>query len=423
MIGDLEMTINRGLEHRRLIIAEQEARADLERLNRDLENRVDQRTAELRQVNESLTKAHQAKDFFLATLSHELRAPLTPILSWASLLRKAPSDVALVMQGLDSIVRNAKVQTRLIDDLLDMSRIVSGKLHLEMEPTDLCAAIEAAVEIVREKAEARGVSLRLSIGNAPVVVRGAPVRLQQVVWNLLTNAIKFTGEGGFVDVSLRRQGPQAVFVVSDSGVGIAPEFLPHVFDAFSQADISSRRRHGGLGLGLAIVRELTELHGGAVTAYSDGEGRGARFTITLPCAALENISSEERIQPPQQPGLGTVLIVDDQPDTLEMMRILFTQIGCRVLAASSVQEALSLASKEHPRVVISDIGMPEADGYELITRLKRIPGLENVRAIALSGYAMEEDLSRSRAAGFTAHLAKPIDPEDLIARVRALTSE
>jgi len=422
VIEDLKLTIQRGIEHRRLIHAEMKARENLERLNRDLELRVSERTAELQRVNEELERANQAKDIFFATLSHELRTPLTPILGWSKLLRHSLHDTALLLQGLEAIERNAGLQTRLIDDLLDISRIVSGKLLLDVEPTDLREVVEAAVETVRERAEARSVELKVNISSAPLVVHGAPVRLQQIVWNLLSNAIKFTGEGGQVQVEAYRSDGEARIVVSDTGEGIAPEFLPHVFSLFAQSELSSARRHGGLGLGLAIVRKLTELHNGSVRAESAGVGRGARFTVVIPCATSESINTIKEVALGPFKVSQPVLIVDDSVDTLEMMRVFFAQVGCRALAASSAEEALILAMAERPGIIISDIGLPEADGYQLIAQLRLIPGLEETPAIALSGYAMEEDLARALDAGFSAHVAKPVDPEELLTLVRKLTS-
>jgi signal transduction histidine kinase len=420
LIDDLKLTIYRGLEHRRLMLVEQEVRANLEALNRELERRVMDRTAELESVNEELRRANQAKDIFLATLSHELRTPLTPILGWSKLLRQSSTDPAFVMKGLDAIERNARLQTKLIDDLLDISRIVAGKLHLEMEPTDLRWVVKAAIETVRDKAEGAKVQLDTKMEDAPLVVNGSPAHLQQVVSNLLTNAIKFTPEGGWVNVEIKRERKSARIAVSDSGEGIAPEFLPQVFNLFAQGDITTTRRHGGLGLGLAIVRNVTELHGGTVHAHSDGVGRGARFTIVLPCADIESVEAKPQTKPRELSGLAPVLIIDDSPDALEMMRLFFTQAGCRTLVAASAEEALRVVKAERPAVVISDIGLPETDGYELMRQLRRLPGMDKIPAIALSGYAMEEDLARAIDAGFSAHMAKPVDPEKLIDLVQML---
>lgn len=422
IIDDMKHTIQRGLEHRRLMLAEQEARHNLELLNRELERRVEERTAELKRVNEELENANNAKDIFFATLSHELRTPLTPILGWAKLLRSSNADQSLISQGLDAIERNARLQTRLIDDLLDISRIVSGKLHFEAEPTDVCAVVEAAIETVRDKATQRGVELKTVITDEALVVHGSPVRLQQIAWNLLSNAIKFTDKGGVVSIEVGQSGGEARVVVTDTGAGISPDFLPLVFDPFRQADGSTTRAHGGLGLGLAIVRRLIDLHEGWVRAESEGPGRGARFTFGIPLAVDKKKESEAE-KPVQAFNVPQpVLIVEDSPDTLEMMRAFFVQKGCRVMVATSAAEALNLAMAEKPGIVISDIGMPDADGYELLAELRRLPEMENVPAIAFSGYAMEEDYARARAAGFSAHLAKPLDPEKLLAIIQELKS-
>ncbi|HWP42717.1 MAG TPA: response regulator [Blastocatellia bacterium] len=421
-IDDMKHTIQRGLEHRRLLMAEQRARENLQQLNRELERRVEERTAELQRLNEELANANRAKDVFLATLSHELRTPLTPILGWARLLRTGKVDLDLLSQGLDAIERNARLQTRLIDDLLDVSRIVMGKLSFEKEPTELCSVVEAAVETVREKAMAHNIELKVSLASEPIIVYGAPVRLQQIVWNFLSNGIKFTQSGGQVSVEVKRKGDEAHVIVSDTGAGIAPEFLPHVFEPFKQADDSLTRRHGGLGLGLAIVRRLAELHGGWVRAESEGLGKGTRFTFALPCASGANVGTEK------EAGLGgykmfhRVLIVEDSLDTLEMMQALFAAMGCDVVTADSAEAALELAVARTPNIIISDIGMPNADGYELLERLRRLPGLENVPAIAVSGYATQEDTARALAAGFSAHLAKPIEIEKLLTLIRNLAS-
>ena len=417
VIEDLKLTIQRGLEHRSLMLAERDARANLERLNRELEQRVEERTRELQRVNEDLERASRAKDVFFATLSHELRTPLTPILGWSRLLRRGSVEPALLDQGLDAIERGARLQARLIDDLLDISRIVSGKLHLTLEPIDLRMVVEAALETVRERAEAAEVRLTVRMPKHPVVVQGEPLRMQQIVWNLLSNAIKFTPEGGQVSVELKRNRDEAHVIVSDTGQGIEPHFLPNVFSPFSQADILNARRHGGLGLGLAIVSKLTEMHLGTVRAESDGIGKGSRFSVTFPCTKIEGVHSSKEIVTDIVNPPGTVLIVDDSQDTLEMIRVFFRSLGWRTLAAGSAEEALKMAKDERPSIIVSDIGMPEADGYEMIATVRETPGLEDVPAIALSGYAMEEDLSRALESGFDAHMAKPVDPDELFALV------
>ena len=422
IIDDLKHTIQRGLDHRRLMMAEQEARSNLEQLNRELERRVDERPSELQQVNEELERANRAKDIFFATLSHELRTPLTPILGWAKLMRSAKADAPLIAQGLDAIERNARLQTRLIDDLLDVSRIVSGKLHIDKEPTDLRAIVEAAIETVREKAITGGVELDIALPAAPLIVQGSPVRLQQIVWNFLSNAVKFTETGGRVSVKLNRRGDEAFVIVSDTGAGIEPGFLPQVFNPFSQADGSLTRQQGGLGLGLAIVHKLAELHGGWVRAESEGLGKGARFTFALPCAIELNLTPGGEARQFAYKLPEPVLIVEDSQDTLDMLRALFERVGCRVLTADSAAAAMEIAAAESPGIIISDIGMPDANGYEMIAQLRQIPGLERVHAIAVSGYAMEEDHDRAIAAGFSAHMAKPVDLEKLLALIQELAT-
>ena len=425
IIAELIHTVGRGIDHRRLMLAEREARQGLEELNRELENRVEERTAELSRVNHELVEANRMKDIFLATLSHELRTPLTPVLGWVNLLRSgAASDPSMLTQGLDAIERNARLQARLVDDLLDISRIVSGKLRIEWEPVDLCAVVALATEPVRADASSRDIRLEVEMPGSPLVVQGAPLRLQQVVWNLLTNAVKFTPRGGRVGVRVWNEDGEARVEVSDTGVGIAPDFLPHVFDRFRQADGSTTRQYGGLGLGLAIVRALAELHGGWVVAESGGEGRGARFTFGLPCAvAAEDAGEPEPEGLPESDERGVpVLVVDDSAETLELLETLFTHKGYEVFGAGSAAEAVRHARERRPGLIISDISMPGTDGYALLAELRRMPGLEGVPAIALTGHAMDEDRERALAAGFSVHIPKPVDPNELLRIVRRLTA-
>jgi signal transduction histidine kinase len=425
IIAELIHTVARGIEHRRLMLAEREARQGVEELNRELERRVEERTAELSRVNRELVEANRMKDIFLATLSHELRTPLTPVLGWVNLLRSgAASDAQMLAQGLDAIERNARLQARLVDDLLDISRIVSGKLRIEWEPVDLCAVVGLATEPVRAEASARDIQLAVELPDGPLVVQGAPLRLQQVVWNLLSNAVKFTTRGGRVVVRVWREGGEARVEVSDTGVGIAPAFLPHVFDRFRQADGSTTRQYGGLGLGLAIVRALSELHGGWVVAESEGEGRGSRFTFGLPCAvaADEGAVPEPEAEPEATDGVVRVLVVDDSSETLELLETLFTHKGYEVFGAGSAAEAVRAADERRPGLIISDISMPGTDGYALLAELRRMPGLEAVPAIALTGHAMDEDRERALAAGFAVHIPKPVDPDELLRIVRRLTA-
>ena len=423
IIAELTHTVSRGIDHRRLMLAEREARGRLEELNRELESRVEERTAELSRVNQELVDANRMKDVFLATLSHELRTPLTPVLGWVNLLRAggAAADASMLTQGLDAIERNARLQARLVDDLLDISRIVSGKLRIEWEPVNLCAVIELATEPVRAETAAREIDLAVELPDCPLVVQGAPVRLQQVVWNLLSNAVKFTPRGGRVGVRVWREGDEARVEVSDSGVGIAAEFLPHVFDRFRQADGSTTRQYGGLGLGLAIVRALAELHNGWVAAESGGLGEGSRFTVGLPCAVAAEVADEREAESPAAGGTVPVLIVDDSSETLELLELLFSRQGYEVRGAASAAEAVESARERRPGLIISDISMPGVDGYTLLAELRRLPGLDTVPAIALTGHAMDEDRVRALAAGFSVHVPKPVDPEELLRIVRRLT--
>ena len=422
IIDDLKMTVRRGVEHRRLMLAEQQARAHLEELNRELEQRVEERTAELTQVNQELAAANQSKDVFLATLSHELRTPLTPILGWINLLRTGQLDAGGLAQALDVIERNARLQSRLIDDLLDISRIASGKLRFDPKPVDLNQAAEAAVEPVRASAEQPQVELAVTLAEQPLIVSGEPVRLQQIIWNLLSNAVKFTEPGGRVHLRTEMTDGEARVVVTDTGIGIPADFLPHVFDRFRQADGTRTRRYSGLGLGLAIVDALTKLHKGHVAAESEGAGRGARFTFPLPRVAQTAHAAGPQTDAAPESMRQRVLVIDDAPDTLELLHTLFEQKGSLVVSAASAAEALKLAAEHPPSIIISDIGMPGMDGYELLAALRRNPRLARIPAIAISGYAMEEDRARALRAGFAAHLPKPIDIDRLFALIQQLTA-
>jgi signal transduction histidine kinase len=423
ILDELTLTVSRGIEHRRLMLAEREARAGMEELNRELERRVEERTAELQRVNLELTEANRAKDIFLATLSHELRTPLTPVLGWVNLLRSGgAADAAMLTQGLDAIQRNAQLQARLVDDLLDISRVVSGKLRIDREPVNLSGIVESAAETVRADAQARAVELSVELPTRPLVVQGAPLRLQQIVWNLLSNAVKFTPKGGRVNARAWAEGGGAFVEVTDTGIGIAEDFLPHVFDRFRQADGSTTRQYGGLGLGLAIVRALAELHGGWVRADSGGLGLGSRFTLGLPRAAPEVTAEEpERVEERDTPGVP-VLVVDDSEETVELLQMFFARRGYDVVGAGSAAEAVLRAGERAPGLIISDISMPGVDGYSLLAELRRMPGLEGVPAIALTGHALDEDRERALAAGFSVHVPKPVDPDELLRVVRKLTA-
>ena len=412
-IESMKHTIRRGVQHRRLMLAEQKARADLRQLNRDLEQRIEERTAELTRLNLELAEANRAKDVFLATLSHELRTPLTPVVGWIKLLRSGTLDEKSVAQALDAIERNAWLQSRLIDDLLDTSRIATGKLHFEPKPTDLNVVVKAAVDTVRASAAARNIDLSMSLHPAGLVVMGEPVRLQQIAWNLVSNAIKFTDPGGKVNVTTGLDGTQSYLTVVDSGVGIEAEFLPHVFDRFRQADGSTSRRHGGLGLGLAIADALAKMHGGRLEAQSDGVGQGATFTLRVELAPTGNIVSEAVNQKIHSLGGLDVLVVEDSPDTLLLLSTIFRREGANVTTAASASEALQSAVTKRPHIIVSDIGMPETDGYQLLEQLRLLPGLSDVPAIAISGYASEEDRERALAVGYLALVPKPVDVDTL----------
>jgi signal transduction histidine kinase len=412
-IESMKHTIRRGVEHRRLMLAEQKARLDLQQLNLDLERRIEERTAELKLLNVELAEANRAKDVFLATLSHELRTPLTPVVGWIKLLRSGTLDEKSVAQALDAIERNAWLQSRLIDDLLDTSRIATGKLHFEPKPTDLNVAVKAAVDTVRASASSRNIDLSMTLWPSSLTVLGEPVRLQQIAWNLVSNAIKFTDPGGKVNVTTQLDGKQAQLTVVDTGVGIVPEFLPHVFDRFRQADGSTSRRHGGLGLGLAIADALAKMHAGHLEAKSDGVGKGATFSLRMELAPSEKLAPEPVDTKRHSLEGLEVLIVEDSPDTLMLLGTIFRREGATVTTASSAAEALSRAVTTRPHIIVSDIGMPDVDGYQLLEQLRLLPGLSDVPAIAVSGYASEEDRERALAVGYLALVPKPIDVDIL----------
>ncbi len=370
------------------------------------------------------------KDEFLATLSHELRTPLNAILGWGQVLRAGKLDEASAARALETIERNARAQAQLIADLLDISRIITGKLRLELKPVELHRVIEAALDSAGPAAGAKDIQLAVSLDPLTIPVLGDADRLQQVVWNLLSNAIKFTPRGGRIEVRLRESIPNAVIRVTDTGVGIRADFLPHVFDRFRQAESSPTRSHGGLGLGLSIVRHLIELHGGAVEVDSPGEGQGASFTVKLPQRAelaeeppLEQRPASARFWslPELLSGLR-VLVAEDEKDTRDLLVTVLEQCGAEVTAAESVPEALAAFDRTSPDVLVSDIGFPGEDGYSLIRKVRaRQPGKGGrVPAAALTAYARPEDRQRAFEAGFQTHLAKPVDPSELITTVARL---
>ncbi len=436
-----------------------EANAALRRMYDDLEVLVEQRTAELSVANQELKReirvrewaeqerarllvleqaarkqaeeANRTKDEFLATLSHELRTPLNAILGWVQVLRTGKLDPAAGARALETIERNARSQAQLIADLLDVSRIITGKLRLDFKPVELRRIIDSALETVRPAADAKGILLDISIGPLASPALGDADRLQQVIWNLLSNAIKFTPRAGRVEVRLREEGGNAVIRVTDSGIGIRPDFLPYVFDRFRQAEGSITRTHGGLGLGLSIVRHLIELHGGTAEVESTGEGEGATFSVRLPLRAeLTGDDPLDRtgVTPPglfSTPDLlrgVRVVVVEDEADTRELLALSLQQCGAEVAAFGSVPEALASFDRAVPDVLLSDIGVPGEDGYSLIRKVRaREAALGgDVPAAALTAYARAEDRLRALEAGYQTHLAKPVDPAELIATVARL---
>ncbi|HEU5460385.1 MAG TPA: PAS domain S-box protein [Pyrinomonadaceae bacterium] len=369
------------------------------------------------------------KEEFLATISHELRTPLSAILGWARMLRLGQLSEGDTAKALDTIERNARAQAQLIDDLLDVSRIMTGKLRMDVRPSDPNGFIDAAVESVRPAADAKGVRVQKVIDTGAVSIPGDPVRLQQVVWNLLSNAIKFTPRGGRVQIRSERINSHLEIVVSDTGQGIAPDFLPHVFDRFRQADQKTSRQHGGMGLGLAIVRHLVELHGGTVKATSEGEGKGATFTVSLPITPIYQIdSSGGRVHPAARdllpPDEGTdrldglnILVVDDEADTRDLLKQGLEYCGAKVRVAGSANEAVDAMVASVPDILISDVGMPGIDGYDLIRQVRGLPVERGgkVAAIALTAYTRTEDRLHALRAGYDMHVPKPVELAELVA--------
>jgi signal transduction histidine kinase/CheY-like chemotaxis protein len=374
--------------------------------------------------------ANTAKDAFLATLSHELRTPLHSMLGWLHVARSPGASDERRERALATVERNARAQTELIEDLLDLSRILAGKLHVELETTSMTRAVESALETVRPFAEKKALAITLEL-DPDAFVRGDPQRLTQIAWNLLSNAVKFTPPAGSVEVSLRTVGEQVVLIVRDSGQGISADFLPHVFERFRQQEIGPKRAHGGLGLGLSIVQQLVELHGGSIEVDSAGTGRGACFVVRLP-ASHGSLPTGERTmllherEPARSPTLHgvEVLVVDDELDTLDVLREMLEECGARVRLASSADEALRLFAARPPQLLISDLAMPLSSGYALIRRVRQMELHQGgeVPAIALSAHARREDRAQALRAGFTTHVAKPIAPAELLALIASLTS-
>jgi PAS domain S-box-containing protein len=412
-----------AMDNARLFEAAQNARAEAEQAA--LENERLYRQAQ---------DASQLKEEFLATVSHELRNPLNAILGWSRMLRLGQVPEEDVAKTLDTIERNAQAQTQLIDDLLDVSRIITGKLRMDVRAADPNLFIEAAIEAVKPAAEAKGVRLQRVMDLSSVSVPGDPIRLQQVVWNLLSNAIKFSDRGGRVQVRLERVNSHVEIIVCDTGQGISAEFLPHVFDRFRQADQRSTRQHGGMGLGLAIVKHLVELHGGSVCAASPGTGQGATFTVRLPVVPIYQIDPDGgRVHPSarnlllQMEDSGrldgmVILVIDDEPDTRELLKAGLEHCGAQVVIAASADEAFGALDLRIPDVLISDIGMPGEGGYDLIRKLRSLPVEKGGRvpAIALTAYARVEDRLRALRSGYQMHVPKPVELAELVAVVDSL---
>lgn len=399
--------------------------------------KLDTTRADLQRALAVADSASRARDEFLATVSHELRTPLTSMIGWIELLRDE-KNAQMFSDGLDTIDRNAHAQARLIEDILDFSRINAGKLRLEVRPLELVDVIASAIEVVRPGAAAKGVQVSSVLDPNAGIVSGDPDRLQQVVWNLLSNAVKFTPKGGKVQVRLERINSFTSLTVSDTGEGIPAEFLPYVFDRFSQADTTSTRIHSGLGLGLGIVRHLVELHGGTVQVSSDGEGKGAAFTVRLPLiVAHPEEFQPERVQkaapgaPPRKVNRSrskdligvSILVVEDNDDARALLVTILKRSGATVASAENPPAALALMSTSRPDIIISDIEMPREDGYSFIkkVRLQESP-TDRIPAIALTAYARGVDRVRALAAGFQMHMGKPVEPAELVAAVKSLLS-
>lgn len=397
-------------ERGRLLAAERAARAELERLS-------------------------FVKDEFLATLSHELRTPLNAVLGWADVLLSGPIEETSARHGLEAITRNARAQAQLIDDLLDVNRILSGKMRLDVRRLELVPTIEAAIDSVRPSADAKSIALRSVFDPDAGSVLGDPHRLHQVVWNLLTNAVKFTPAKGTIEVVLTRGESHVEITVRDSGIGIRPDFLPHLFERFRQADSSTTRGHGGLGIGLSLVKQLVELHGGYVLADSAGEGKGSTFIVRLPLQAAGDIGAPAHHDPTSaaSPNAGgpdvslsgmKILVVDDQLDARELLEFILSGAGAEVLSAGSAADGLSLVKSSRPDVIVSDVGMPDRDGYDFIRDVRNLAAASGgeIPAVAITAFARGEDRTKSLIAGFQAHVAKPVEPRELVAAIRALQS-
>jgi signal transduction histidine kinase/ActR/RegA family two-component response regulator len=404
----------------------EERRQALARASGELERRVLERTAAL---NASLEReqalrataeaANRTKEEFLATVSHELRTPLNAIMGWAEILQRTEPTPEQTTHGITAIARNARAQARVVDDLLDVARIASGKLTLDWKTVELAPVVHAALEIVRPAADARAITVHDDSGDEALMVRGDPARLQQITWNLLSNAVKFTPEGGRIDVRVERSASHARIVVTDTGIGFDAAFTPYLFDRFTQADSSTTRPFAGLGLGLAISRHLVELHGGSITAKSEGSGKGATFTVEIPLAR-DPVRLTPEGSPIDVPGRRLndtrVLVIDDDVESRDVVAAIVASAGGQVVTAKTAADGLAGAMSMSPDVVVCDIGMAHEDGYAFIRQLRSAdrPEIRSVPVVALTGYAGADEARRAVEAGFDLHLAKPVSPDVLV---------
>jgi PAS domain S-box-containing protein len=429
---DVSVTVSPIRDSRGKIVGASKVARDI-RERRRIEEARQQLMESERYAREQAQRANLLKDEFLSVLSHELRTPLSAIQAWGHLLAAGRARPEEMRQAGEVIVRNTQVQRRVIDDLLDIGRIVSGRLRVEMEPVDPVQIANAVLDTIRPAALARKIRIVSAVDPGVATVRADPARLQQVLWNLLSNSVKFTPEGGLVELTIDRSEGQLRFRVTDNGKGIGADFLPRVFERFAQGDASRSRQHGGLGLGLAIAKQLMELQGGTISAASPGEGLGATFTVTLPlsaaaAASLEALAPARPAWNAESAGLDRsdlsgikVLVVDDEADALESLSRTLTDSGATVFAAQSAQAAIGLVQSQSPHVLVSDIGMPEMDGYELLRRVRALDGVSaDLPAIALTAFARPSDRLNSLRAGYVAHLTKPADPLQLMATISAV---
>jgi CheY-like chemotaxis protein len=375
--------------------------------------------------------ASRAKDEFLAVLSHELRTPLTPVLGWIRMLRTGTLPPPTTERALDTIERNTRLQVQLVEDLLDVSRIITGKLKLDLQSTSIALVVDLAVESIAGSAATKSITVRRDVADGLPPLHADANRLQQVLTNLLSNAVKFTATGGRVEIVAAQAGDGIELTVSDTGTGLTPETAPHIFDRFHQADSTITRQHGGLGLGLAIVRHIVELHGGSVRASSPGPGQGTTFTVSLPVAGpavrLDLATPAESTLPPAlRPDTLAgvrVLVVDDEPDSRDVVATVLERTGAEVATASSAQDALRLIDKHAPEVLVSDLAMPQEDGYALLRELRARGRTATLTTVALSAQARPEDRRRALQAGYDAHVAKPVEPAALALLVRELVQK